>query len=301
MTRIDINRSGEMEVFTRVVELGGFSATARELRMTPSAVSKLLSRLEARLGTRLVNRTTRKLELTPEGAVFNEKALRILADMEEAESSAASVDQPVGKIRINTSASYGTHILAPILGGFLARYPGTSVDLILTDKIVDLVADRTDIAIRAGELTSSTLLARKLGDTRLMVVASPDYLARAGHPRTLAEVNKLNRLGFSYVRHSEGWRVEEHGASELISAKSRVQASEGEALRHLALNGLGMARLAAFCVRSDMAAGRLVEVLPERMVAETEAFHAVYVGQGGPLPARVRVMLDYLAEHGRVE
>lgn len=301
MARIDINRSGEMEVFTRVIELGGFSAAARELRMTPSAVSKLVSRLEARLGTRLVNRTTRKLELTPEGAAFNEKALRILADMEEAESSAASSDQPVGKIRINTSASYGTHILAPILGGFLTRYPGTSVDLILTDKIVDLVADRTDIAIRAGELASSTLLARKLGETKLMVVASPDYLERAGQPRTIAEINRLNRLGFSYIRHSEGWRVRDHGESELISAKSRVQASDGEALRHLALNGVGMARLAAFCVRSDMAVGRLVEVLPERMVAETEAFHAVYVGQGGPLPARVRVMLDYLAENGRVE
>jgi DNA-binding transcriptional LysR family regulator len=301
MTRIDVNRSGEMEVFTRVVELGGFSAAARDLRMTPSAVSKLVSRLEARLGTRLVNRTTRKLELTPEGAAFNGKALRILADMEEAERSAASADQPVGKIRINTSASYGTHILAPILGGFLARYPGTSVDLILTDKIVDLVADRTDIAIRAGALASSTLLARKLGETRLLVVASPDYLDRMGRPATLAEVNRLNRLGFGYVRHAEGWRIEEDGESELISARSRIQASDGEALRHLALNGLGMARLAAFCVRSDMAAGRLVEVLPERTVVETEAFHAVYVGQGGPLPARVRVMLDYLAEHGRVE
>ena len=206
-----------------------------------------------------------------------------------------------GRIRINTSASYGTHILAPILSGFLARYPGTSVDLILTDKIVDLVADRTDIAIRAGELASSTLLARKLGDTRLMVVASPDYLERMGQPRTLAEVNRLNRLGFSYVRHSEGWRVQDQGESELISARSRVQASDGEALRHLALNGVGMARLAEFCVRDDMATGRLLEVLPERMVAEMEAFHAVYVGQGGPLPARVRVMLDYLAEHGRVE
>ena len=301
MARIDINRSGEMEVLTRVVELGGFSAAARELRMTPSAVSKLISRLEARLGTRLVNRTTRKLELTPEGVAFNEKALRILADMEEAERSAASADQPVGKIRINTSGSYGTHILTPILGGFLARYPGTTVDLILTDKIVDLVADRTDIAIRAGELASSTLLARKLGDTRLLAVASPDYLDRMGQPSTLADVNRLNRLGFSYVRHSEGWRVQDHGESELISARSRVQASDGEALRHLALNGIGMARLAAFCVRDDMAAGRLVEVLPGRMVAETEAFHAVYVGQGGPLPARVRVMLDYLAEHGRVE
>lgn len=301
MARIDTNRSGEMEVFTRVVELGGFSAAARELRMTPSAVSKLVGRLEARLGTRLVNRTTRKLELTPEGAAFNENALRILADMEEAERSAASTDRPVGRIRINTSASYGTHILAPVIGEFLARYPGTSVDLIQTDKIVDLVADRTDIAIRAGALASSALLARKLGDTRLLVVASPDYLERMGNPATIAGINKLNRLGFSYIRHAEGWRAAEHGESELISARSRVQASDGEALRHLAINGVGMARLAAFCVRADIAAGRLVEVLPDKMIMETEAFHAVFVGQGGPLPARVRVMLDFLAERGRVE
>ncbi|MBL0371191.1 LysR family transcriptional regulator [Rhizobium sp. KVB221] len=300
MARIDINRSGEMEVFVRVIERGGFSAAAREFRMTPSAVSKLVGRLETRLGTRLINRTTRKLLLTPEGAVFHQKALRILADIEEAERSAASAEQPVGRIRINTSASYGTHVLAPILAEFLARYPGISVDLIQTDKVVDLLAERADIAIRAGELASSTLVARKLGETRLMTVASPAYLARMGHPRTIADVNRLNRLGFCYVRASEGWRMMEDGATETISAKSKVQASDGEALRYMAIGGVGMARLAGFSVRADIEAGRLVEILPDRIMSEMEAFHAVYVGQGGQLPARMRVMLDYLAEFGRV-
>jgi DNA-binding transcriptional LysR family regulator len=300
MARIDINRSGEMEVFVRVIERGGFSAAARELRMTPSAVSKLVARLEARLGTRLVNRTTRKLLLTPEGAAFHERAMRILADIEEAEQSAASADKPQGRIRINTSAAYGTHVLALVLGEFLARYPGISIDISQTDKVVDLLAERADIAIRAGPLASSTLVARKLGDTRLMIVASPGYLERCGTPRTVADMEKHHRLGFCYVRASESWRMVEDGTASDISTKGRVLASDGEALRYLAIGGVGMARLAAFTVRADLEAGRLVEVLPDMFVSEIEAFHAVYVGQGGPLPARVRVLLDYLAEHGRV-
>lgn len=300
MSRIDVNRSGEMEVFVRAVELGGFSAVAREFRMTPSAVSKLVTRLEARLGTRLVNRTTRRLQLTPEGAIFHEKARRILADIEEAERSTSAADRPVGRIRINTSASYGTHVLAPILPAFLDTYPGLSVEIVQTDRVVDLLAERADIAIRAGELASSSLIARRLGETPLLVVASPAYLAAMGDPKTLSDINKLNRLGFSYTRASDDWRLREGGETGVVAARSTVQASDGEALRYLAVAGAGMARLAGFTVRADLDAGRLVQVLPGRMEVEMEAFHAVYVGQGGLLPARVRVMLDYLAEHGRV-
>jgi len=301
MSRIDVNRSGEMEVFVRAVDLGGFSAAARDLRMTPSAVSKLVTRLEARLGARLVNRTTRHLQLTPEGIVFHEKARRILADMEEAERSASAADRPVGRIRINTSASYGTHILAPILPGFLERYPDLSVEIVQTDKVVDLLAERADIAIRAGALASSSLIARRLGETELLIVAAPDYLDRMGQPATLAGIDRLNRLGFSYMRASDEWRLVEDGQEQVVTARSSLQASDGEALRHLALAGAGMVRLSRFTIRADLEAGRLTEVLPGRMVVEMEAFHAVYVGQGGLMPARVRVMLDYLAEHGRVE
>lgn len=301
MSRIDINRSGEMEVFVRAVELGGFSAAARELRMTPSAVSKLVTRLEGRLGARLVNRTTRRLELTPEGVVFHEKARRILADIEEAERSASAADRPIGRIRINTSASYGTHILAPILPAFLALYPGLSVEIVQTDRVVDLLAERADIAIRAGELASSSLVARRLGQTELVVVASPDYLDRMGRPETLAGINRLNRLGFTYRRASDDWRLLEDGVEQSVTARSTVQASDGEALRHLARSGAGMTRLARFTIRADLQAGTLRAVLPGRMMVEKEAFHAVYVGQGGLMPARVRVMLDYLAAHGRVD
>lgn len=302
MSRIDVNRSGEMEVFVRAVELGSFSTAARELAMTPSAVSKLVTRLEHRLGARLVNRTTRRLQLTAEGAVFLEKVQRILADMEEAERSAAVSDRPVGRIRINTSASYATHILAPILPGFLDRHPGLAVEIVQTDKVVDLLAERADIAIRAGELASSSLVARRLGATPLCIVASPAYLDRMGNPDTLAGVNTLNRLGFTYRRASDDWYFVEHdGEERLVAARSSIQASDGEALRNFAIGGAGMARLAGFTARADLEAGRLGEVAPGRLRRDMEAFHAVYVGQGGLLPARVRVMLDYLAERGRVD
>lgn len=301
MSRIDVNRSGEMEVFVRAVELGSFSMAARELGMTPSAISKLVTRLELRLGARLVNRTTRRLQLTSEGALFLEKAQRILADIEEAERSAAISDRPVGRLRINTSASYATHILAPILPSFLDRHPGIAVEIVQTDKVVDLLAERADIAIRAGELASSSLIARRLGATPLRVVASPAYIGRMGNPDALDGINALNRLGFSYRRASDDWYFVADGEEHAVSARSTVQASDGEALRQLAIWGVGMARLAGFTVRADIEAGRLADVAPGRIKVEMEAFHAVYVGQGGLLPARVRVMLDHLAEHGRVD
>src|SRR5690606_14942561 len=151
------NRSGEMEVFVRVVELGGFSHAARALQMTPSAVSKLIARLEARLGARLLNRSTRQLQLTPEGCAFYERATRILADLEDAERAVGVGEQAVGRVRINTSASYFNHVLAPVLPQFIALYPGVSLDIVQTDAVVDLLAERTDVAIRAGPLKSSSL------------------------------------------------------------------------------------------------------------------------------------------------
>ncbi len=182
MARADINRTNEMDVFVSVVEQGGFSAAARACRMTPSAVSKLVSRLEARLGARLVNRSTRAFQLTPEGSTFYERATRILADIMEAERSAGAGEQPVGRIRLNTSKSYATHVLAPILPDFLDRHPGVTLELVETDMVIDLLAERTDVAVRAGPLKSSSLVARKLGDTAMTIVAAPAYLSRFGEP-----------------------------------------------------------------------------------------------------------------------
>jgi DNA-binding transcriptional LysR family regulator len=304
MARLEINRSGEMEVFVRVVELGGFSPAARICRMTPSAVSKLIARLEARLGARLINRSTRKLQLTPEGCTFYERAMRVLADLEEAERGAATGEQPVGRIRINTSASYSTHILAPVLAEFLGKHPGITLDIVQTDTVIDLLAERTDVAVRAGPLKSSSLVARKLGETPMAIIASPSYLERFGAPKTIADLATHNRLGFGYVRTVEGWplRNMEKGKGETIVVPTlgRVQASDGEALRHMALAGVGLARLAAFTVREDIEAGRLIPVLEQYNPGDREAFHAIYIGQGGPLPSRVRVLLDFLAERGKI-
>src|SRR5260370_3605495 len=156
--RQDVNRSGEMEVFVRVVELGGFSAAGGAARMTRSGVSKLVARLEARLGARLINRSTRKLQLTPEGCAFYERGTRILADLAEAEQAVAASERPTGRVRLNINASFGTHILAPLVPEFRARHPGVTLDIVQTDVVVDLLEERTDVAVRAGPLHTSRLL-----------------------------------------------------------------------------------------------------------------------------------------------
>lgn len=300
MARSEINRSGEMEVFARVVEQGGFSAAARTCRMTPSAVSKLVARLETRLGTRLINRSTRAFQLTPEGSAFYERTTRILADIEDAERNAGAGEWPVGRIRLNTSASYATHVLAPILPEFLERNPGVTLDLIQTDLVVDLLSERTDVAVRAGPLKSSSLVARKLGDSAMVIVGTPAYLARFGEPKTIEDLDRHNRLGFGYVRSVDGWPVKRNGETVIVPTVGRVTASDGEALRQLALSGAGLARLAGFTVRGDIAAGRLVPLLEKFNPGDRETFHAIHTGQGGPLPSRVRALLDFLAERGKV-
>ena len=300
MSRLDVNRFGEMEVFVRVVEQGGFSAAARACRMTPSAVSKLVARLEARLGVRMVNRSTRRFQLTPEGAAFYERSVAVLADLDEAEREASSGAQPSGRLRVNSNVPVGTHLLLPIVPAFLACHPQVSLDIALTDRVVDLLEDRTDVALRSGPLKSSRLVARKLGQTRLMVVASPAYLARVGTPRTPADLENHNCLAFSYARAVNGWPFTRRGRRTEVMPQGNTQISDGEALRAVAVAGLGVARLAAFQVRADLDAGRLVPVLEDYDPGETEDIHAVYVGQGAHLPARVRAFLDFLVAHVKV-
>jgi len=300
MARLDTNRSGEMEVFARVVELGGFSAAARAARMTPSAVSKLVARLEARLGTRLVNRSTRKLQLTAEGEAFYRRAVRILSDIEEAEREAASGAQPRGRVRVNSNVPFGLHHLLPLVPGFLEQHPEVSLDLTLTDQVVDLLDERADVAIRVGPMSASRLIARKLGESRMAVVASPDYLARHGVPETLDELERHDRIGFNLARKIEGWRMRDGDGTVLLPAGGSVLVGDGESARRLALAGTGIARLALFHIGPDIAAGRLVTVLDDLNPGDTEEIHAVYVGQGGHLPARIRAFIDYLAAQVRL-
>ena len=296
MARMDINRSGEMEVFVRVVDLGGFSAAARALRMTPSAVSKLIARLETRLGARLVNRSTRKLQLTPEGSAFYDRAVRVLADLDEAERSAAAGASPRGRLRVNTNVPFGTHYLIPLLPGFLERHPEVTVEVTLTDTVVDLLEDRADVAIRVGPLKSSQLVARKLGESRMMLVASPAYLTAHGTPQTPGDLARHNLLGFSFARQSNGWPFRDaDGSASAVVPTGNALVSDGESMRLLVLTGLGISRLSLFHIGPDIEAGRLVPVLEAYNPGDTESIHAVYVG-GGHLPARVRAFLDYLVE-----
>ena len=268
--------------------------------MTPSAVSKLVARLEARLGTRLVNRSTRAFKLTSEGCVFFERATRILADIEDAERIASVGERPSGRIRLSTSASYATHVLAAILPEFLERYPSITVDIVQSDLIVDLLDQRMDVAVRAGPLKSSSLVARKLGDTAMTIVAASSYIDRRGLPRTIEDLESHDRLGLGYTRAEDGWPLISEDGTVSIPVVGRVHANDGEALRRLALGGSGIARLANFTIRDDLTAGRLVPMLDAYNPGDREEFHAIHIGQGGPLPSRVRALLDFLAERGRV-
>lgn len=300
MGRHEVNRSGEMEVFVRVVEQGGFSAAARACRMTPSAVSKLVSRLEARLAVRLLVRSTRQLQLTAEGGVFYERSVRVLADIAEAERGVLVNETPRGRLSINANVPFGEVALLPLVPAFLERYPGITLDIVLTDKVIDLIEQRTDVAVRAGPLKSSTLVARKLGATRKAIVGAPAYLARRGVPATPADLGSHNCIGFNSTESLNGWPLLQDGQVVVMPARGNAQISDGASLQRLAVAGVGLARLALFHCRDDLAAGRLVPVLEAYNPGDLEEIHAVFLGQGGYLPARVRALLDFLVENVRI-
>ncbi len=296
MPRIDVNRSGEMEVFVQVVERGGFSAAARTLLMTPSAVSKLVARLEARLGTHLVHRSTRKLQLTAEGQQFYERCVRVLADIDDAERSASAKAMPRGRVAINTSFAFGT-VLIPLVPRLIEQHPQLALDIALTDRVVDLMDERADIAIRWGPLPSSDLIARRLGETAQVIAGSPAYLARFGTPRKPEDLESHRRLDFSYRRRVPDWPLLVNGRIVDVPVAGSVRVSDGEALRQLAVAGAGLARLSTYHIQSDLDAGRLVPVLEKYNPRDMAPIHAVYLGKVERLPSRVRAVLDFLVTH----
>jgi DNA-binding transcriptional LysR family regulator len=295
MARQEINRTAEMEVFVRVVEQGGFSAAARSLRMTPSAVSKLVARLEARLGARLVNRSTRKLILTAEGQTFHERSLRVLADLDEAERAVAASAVPRGRVRVNASVPFGQHFLLPLAPQFLDAHPDIQLDITVTDQVIDLMDERADVAIRVGPMRASQLMARRIAQSRMVLVASPGYLARAGTPEHPDELPRHELVTFNFARHCDSWPFQIDGEGVFRPVHGRAEVGDGESARTLALAGQGIARLSVIHVGPDIAAGRLVPVLEAFNPGDIEQIHAVYVGHGGQLPARVRAFIDWLA------
>lgn len=294
MSKQDFNCLGAMEIFVRVVELGSFSAAARALEMTPSAISKLIKRLEMRLGVRLLNRSTRQLHLTVEGQSYFRQVIQILKDIEQIEGSLSHSALPQGRIFLNSNIPFAEKFLYPILPKFLELYPQIQVDLTVLDTVMDLYENRTDIAIRSGPLKDSNLIATKLGHTKMIVVAAPDYLERHGTPRQPEELKQHNLLGFNFYRVHHAWPFLDQGNTILIEPKGNLLASNGQAIYHLTRQGAGIARLAAFMAEDDIKQGRLIPLLQAYNPKDIEEIHAVFMGRGGLLPARVRVFLDYL-------
>jgi DNA-binding transcriptional LysR family regulator len=298
MTPNRIDRSGEMEVFATVIARGSFSAAARALDLTPSAVSRVITRLEARLGVRLVIRTTRTLALTPEGEAFHRAALRILRDLDESERAVAEQAAPRGRLRVNTTLPHGRFFIVPLLGEFLGRYPGISIDISLTDATIDLIEERADVAIRAGPLPDSGLMARRLGDSGRSIIASPAYLARRGTPRIPEDLAQHNCIGFNFRRAEPLWPFRRDGRDYALAVAGNIEANNGETVAQLVREGVGIARVGSFHVAADIAAGRLVSLLDAFNPGDREPIHAVFIG-GTTMPARVRVFIDYLAEKMR--
>jgi DNA-binding transcriptional LysR family regulator len=294
MSRVAMERSGEMEVFVRVVREGGFSAAARTLDLTPSAVSKLIARLEERIGTRLLARTTRLLRLTEEGEAYHRAALRVLQDLNDAEQAAAS-GAVRGRVRVNASLPFGTMFVAPSIPQFLARHRDLIVDLSFTDDVVNLLEQKADIAIRMGNLPDSAMIARKLGQSRRVVCAAPSYLKHNRTPTTPGDLQHHNCLTFNFRRSRMGWPFRIKGRDLELSIAGNLQVNNGETMRQVTLAGVGVARLGLFHVADAIKAGQLVPLLERYNPGDLEMIHAVYLG-GGQVPGRVRAFVDHIAE-----
>lgn len=288
------NRAGEMQVFLRVVEAGSFSEAARLMRMAPSTVSKLVARIEARMGVRLLERSTRRLSPTAEGRIYYERSLALVGELEEIERELSlGAANAGGTVRVNASVALGTLGLEPLLPAFWRAYPNIVVDLSLSDELVDLYLDRTDVAFRVGRLPDSGMTARRIGLAHRKIVAAPAYLARCGVPRSVDDLARHNCLGFNFRRAALVWPVKEGGRIVDRAVAGTLLANNGETVRRMAVAGLGLARLGDYHARDDLEAGRLVEVLADVVERDEEEINAVHLG-GARMPQRVRAFLDFV-------
>jgi DNA-binding transcriptional LysR family regulator len=292
------DRARELEVFAAVVQRGSFSAAGRVLGLTPSAVSRTIDRIEARLGVRLMLRTTRVLTLTAEGRVYLGAARRILADLDDAEREIADQGAPRGRLRVSAALAHGRQCIVPLLGEFAALYPHILVDISLTDAIADIHGGQADVAIRFGVLADSPLTALRVGQTGRTIVASPEYLARRGTPQVPEDLHNHNCLNFNFRRTEPVWPFRKEGRDYALTVHGNIEANNGETLGQLAIAGVGITRVGNFSVAEDLAAGRLVPLLEAFNPGDVEQIHAVFVG-GANMPARVRVFVDFIASNLR--
>jgi len=287
------NVSGDMAAFVEVIRQGGFSAAARALGRTPSAVSKQIARLEERLGVRLLYRSTRRLRMTEEGEAYYRRAVAILSDIEEAEAAVTqSRVSPRGVLRVTNSIAFGRNQIVPMLPEFLGAYPDLKLQLSLSDNLVDLVEEGYDVAVRMAELTDSSLVARRLATDHRVVCASPAYIEKFGAPRTPDDLRNHNCLVYFDRRLRNEWELSIDGKLRRFPVNGRFEANSGIAVHEAALSGLGIAYLATFLVAPDVKAGRLVTLLDDYITGGTPIY-AVYPHRRHLSP-KVRVFIDFL-------
>ncbi|KAB8312484.1 LysR family transcriptional regulator [Erwinia endophytica] len=285
----------ELRAWVGVVDSGSITAAAGQLGQTTSGISRALSRLESKLQTTLLHRTTRRIALTEEGLLFLEHAREILQSVERAEDSLAQRRiTPSGRLRVNAATPFMLHVILPLLDEFTARYPLIQLQLNTDDVVIDLLEQQTDIAIRIGDLQDSTIHARLLGCSKLQLMASPAYLAKYGHPASVDDLARHRLLGFSQLDKHNVWPVWRR-EGEFLQIKPTLSASSGETLRQLAIQGQGIVRISDFLSREDRACGRLVPVLEAETQCMFHQIHAVYY-RNTSLSVRIRCFLDFLSE-----
>ncbi|MGA9918096.1 MAG: LysR family transcriptional regulator [Paraburkholderia sp.] len=292
----------ELLVFVTVIDSGSITAAAEKLGQTVSGVSRALTRLEQKLDTELVRRTTRRMQLTEEGEAFLQRARAILDAMEEAEESVTrGRKRPSGRLRVDAASPFMLHCVAPHMTAFSALYPEIRLELTSNERIVDLLEQKVDIAIRIGALQDSTLHARTLGSSKLRVLASPAYLAEHGEPKSVEALLAHRLIGFTAPEHLNRWplRAGGKGKSEPLKIEPAITASSGETLRQLALSGWGIACLADFMTAADVHDERLVPILGNVLVDERQPVSAVYY-QSASLAERVQCFLDFMAARVRL-
>ncbi|PZS60831.1 LysR family transcriptional regulator [Stenotrophomonas maltophilia] len=285
----------EMQAFLAVIDSGSISAAAEQLGQTPSGVSRALGRLEDKLGTTLLTRTTRRLHLTAEGEAYLRHARAIIDAVESAEEQmAARRERPAGRLRVDAAMPFVLHVIAPLVAGYRARYPEVQLELNSSERYIDLLERRTDLAIRIGLLADSTLHARPLGRCQLRLVASPAYLAAHGEPASVASLGQHTLLSFNEPESLNHWPLP-GDADGLLRVRPDIAVSSGETLRRLAVEGVGITCLSDFVTDRDRAAGTLVPVLATQTLDVYQPIHAVYY-RNTAVSARISSFLDYLGE-----
>lgn len=290
-----MDRFREMEHFVAVVEAGSFVGAAEVLRLSKAAVSRSVIELEARLGARLMQRTTRRLSLTEAGQAYYARCKQILADLDEADSAVGAVTgHPVGRLRINAPFSFGILHLAPLWGPFMDRYPDVELEVTLADRLVDVIDEGYDAVIRISRMQDSSLVFRRLTTTRIVLCASPQYLVRAGTPRGLEELAHHRVIAYSYKAEGDVWQFATPDGEREVITHPQIRTNNGDTCRAVALAHQGLILQPDFLVSDDLASGHLVEILPECRGPEL-GIYAVYPSRKH-LSVKVRALVDFLVD-----